>query len=157
MKRYYSLLLLIMMAVVTLGLTACGSDDNDEPEGGDIVGTWSSDLSKEIVEAMSDFYSSGEELIQYRSDGTFVSVFAYTLKPEWAELFDDDEDHVVEVERGKYTTNGNKITLVYSDGKKEIDTFSVKGNTLTMTTTAGIIITATFTRVSDSEIEKYLN
>ena len=31
MNKYYSLLAAMMMAVMTVGLTACGDDDDDEP------------------------------------------------------------------------------------------------------------------------------
>ena len=70
------------MAVMTAGLTACG-DDSDEPDGGDIVGTWSSDLAQEMINAMEDIYSSGEDIIQFRKDGTFVEVSVLHFTKEW--------------------------------------------------------------------------
>ena len=42
MKKIYYLMLAMLMAMTTLGLTACGDDEEDGPNGGggDIVGTW---------------------------------------------------------------------------------------------------------------------
>ena len=40
MKKQLFLLAAMLLAVMSISLTACG-DDNDEPgSGGDIVGTW---------------------------------------------------------------------------------------------------------------------
>ena len=36
MKKYYYLLVAMMMAVMTAGLTACGNDSDDEPEGDNV-------------------------------------------------------------------------------------------------------------------------
>lgn len=36
MKKYYYLLVAMMMAVMTAGLTACGNDNDDEPEGDNV-------------------------------------------------------------------------------------------------------------------------
>ena len=158
MKKYYYLLVAMLMAVTTLGLTACG-DDNDEPDSGDIVGTWSCDLSREMIEAMDDIYTSGEDLIQFRNDGTFVEVSVLYFTNEWAEMFSDDEDFQnpeVLIDRGTYTISGDQLTMFYGDGEKEVCTYKVKGKSLTVTSTYGIVIGMTFTRVSDSRIEKYL-
>ena len=72
-KKYYYLLLALMMAVMSVGLTACG-DDNDEPEGGDIVGTWLCDTNTKIIDSLEEFYTGGESLCQYKADGTYVAV-----------------------------------------------------------------------------------
>mgnify|MGYP002856748034 FL=1 len=139
-----------LLAAMTLSLTACG-DDNDEPSGGDIVGTWECDISRTLIDEMSDFYKSGDELIQFRSDGTMVTVTAYVLTDEWAQYTDKTED--VEVEYDTWRISGDKI--ISGDG--ETVKFKLQGNQLTLTPTSGIIIPLTFTRVSDSRINKYLN
>ena len=146
------------MAVMTAGLTACGND-NDEPVDGDIVGTWSSDLAQEMINAMGDFYSSGEDIIQFRKDGTYVEVFALHFTKEWADFYADDEDFKnpeIEIERGTYTISGDILTLYFGDGEKEVCTFKIKGKSMTVTTTFGLIISTTFTKVSDSVINKDL-
>ena len=146
--------------MMAAGLTACGNDSNDEPEGGDIVGTWSNDLGQEIINVMDDIYSSGEDLIQFRNDGTYVEVSVLHFTKDWADLFADDEDFKnpeIEIERGTYTVSGDKLTLYHSDGGKDVCTVSIKGKSMTVTTTIGLIISGTFTKVSDSVINKYLN
>jgi len=156
---FYYLFVAMMMAVFTTGLTACG-DDSDEPEGGDIVGTWSSDLGQEIINAMDGIYSSGEDLIQFKEDGTYVEVSVLNFTKEWADFCADDEDFKnpeIEIDRGTYTISGNTLTLYYSDGTKEVCTVNIKGKSMTVTTTYGLIISTTFTKVSDSVINKYLH
>ena len=72
MKKYYFLLMAMLMAVMTFGLTACGNEDNDEPDGGDIVGTWSGKTSEEWLDLFDFMYAGGEQLIQFKKDGTFI-------------------------------------------------------------------------------------
>ena len=146
------------MAVMTAGLTACG-DDSDEPDGVDIVGTWSSDLAQEMINAMEDIYSSGEDIIQFRKDGTFVEVSVLHFTKEWADFYANDEDFKnpeIEIDHGTYTISGDKLTLDFDDGEKDVCTFKIKGKSMTVTTSYGLIISATFTKVSDSVINKYL-
>ena len=141
---------ILVLLVATVLLTACG-DDNDEPSGGDIVGTWECDISRTLIDEMSDMYKSGDQLIQFRSDGTMVTVNAYVLTDAWAAITGEREE--VEVEYGTYRISGDK--LISSDG--ETVKFKLQGNKLTLTPTSGIILPFTFTRVSDSVINKYLN
>ena len=118
----------LLMAVMNLSLTACG-DDNDEPSGGDIVGTWECDIS----------------------DGSMVTVSAYILTDAWAQITGDTEE--VEIEYDTWRISDDKII----SGNGETVKFKLKGNKLTLTPTSGIIIPLTFTRVSDSRINRYLN
>ena len=151
MKKQLFLLAAMLLAVMSISLTACG-DDNDEPgSGGDIVGTWECDISRTLIDEMSDMYKSGDQLIQFRSDGTMVTVNAYVLTDAWAAITGEREE--VEVEYGTYRISGDK--LISSDG--ETVKFKLQGNKLTLTPTSGIILPFTFTRVSDSRINKYLN
>ena len=144
-------LFLLAVALMGISLTACG-DDKDEPGGGgDIVGTWECDISRTLIDEMSDMYKSGDQLIQFRSDGTMVTVNAYVLTDAWAAITGEREE--VEVEYGTYRISGDK--LISSDG--ETVKFKLQGNKLTLTPTSGIILPFTFTRVSDSRINKYMN
>ena len=54
MKKYLSLIAFVMMAVVSLSLTACGDDDDDANVGStsELVGTW------DIINAT--YYSTGK-------------------------------------------------------------------------------------------------
>lgn len=151
MKKQLFLLAAMLLAVMSISLTACG-DDNDEPgSGGDIVGTWECDISRTLIDEMSDMYKSGDQLIQFRSDGTMVTVMAYVLTDTWAAITGERDD--IEVEYGTYRISGDK--LISGDG--ETVKFKLQGNKLTLTPTSGIILPLTFTRVSDSVINKYLN
>lgn len=151
MKKQLFLLAAMLLAVMSISLTACG-DDNDEPgSGGDIVGTWECDISRTLIDEMSDMYKSGNQLIQFRSDGTMVTVMAYVLTDTWAAITGERDD--IEVEYGTYRISGDK--LISGDG--ETVKFKLQGNKLTLTPTSGIILPLTFTRVSDSVINKYLN
>ena len=140
-----------LLTAMTVSLTACG-DDNDEPSGGDgIIGTWECDISRTLIDEMGDIYKSGDELIQFRSDGTMVTVTAMVFTEAWAEIAGMDED--VEIDYDTWRISGDKI--ISGDG--ETVKFKVKGNQLTLTPTSGVIIPITFTRVSDSRINKYLD
>lgn len=154
MKKYLNILVAVMLAAVSFGLTGCGSDD-DEPvsiDSKDLIGTWECDLVKAGVEAMSDFYESGEELMQFRADGTVVAVDVLVLKDDF--VFDGEKVDI-DVTYGTWRTDGNKIIFDYDD-EPEIGTFKVKGNKLELTSTSPIVLTLTFTKVSDSRINKYL-
>lgn len=150
MKKHFYLYMALLMALMSLTLTACG-DDNDEPSGGDIVGTWECDISRTLIDEMSDMYKSGDELIQFRADGSMVTVSAYILTDAWAQITGDTEE--VEIEYDTWRISDDKII----SGNGETVKFKLKGNKLTLTPTSGIIIPLTFTRVSDSRINRYLN
>lgn len=132
MKRVYYFLMVMLMALVTVGFTACG-DDDDEPKESSIVGTWSSKYVDEDGE--------GELLIQFTKSGDFHSVEVYDHEPPY-------------VEHGKYTVSGNKLTIVYDeDNEKETYEYSIKGDNLTISIMG---ISTTWKRTKDSAIEKYL-
>lgn len=152
MKQILKILFCVaLLAAMTISLTACG-DDNDEPSGGgDIIGTWECDISRTLIDEMGDIYKSGDELIQFRSDGTMVTVTAMVFTEAWAEIAGMDED--VEIDYDTWRISGDKII----SGDDETMKFKVKGNQLTLTPTSGVIIPITLTRVSDSRINKYLD
>lgn len=133
MKKYYYLLMVMLLAMVAVGVTACG--DEDEPSVYDIVGTWQMT------------YPSGETLIQFTGYGDFNEVGISTITGK-TEIY---------VDHGHYYVSGNKLTIVYDDdidGSDTVEcTFSIKGNTITFYSTD---YTETYTRVKDSVIERYL-
>lgn len=155
MKKYLTMMVAVMLAAMSLGLAACG-DDKDEPKGTnakDLIGTWESDIVRDGVDGMEFFYESGESLIQFRNDGTMVSVNVLVLKDEY--VFDGKKEDI-EVEYGTWRVEGDKIYREGEDGAEEVMTFKVKSNALTLTTTSGIIASLTFTKVPDSRINEYL-
>lgn len=167
MKKYFGILVFVLMAVFSLGLVSCGDDDDDEGGGasgnGSIVGTWKGDFNMEI----EDLYHIKElhtyDFYTFKSDGTYVSYFVtitkYTDEAK-KEFGYKDETEFEEDERGTYKLNGNKITFypTYSDeGDYEVETleYKVSGNKLTFTSLSGIIVSITYSKSSESEIDKY--
>lgn len=137
MKKYLKLLFVAIFATMTLSLASC-KDDKDEPEGGDLVGTW-----------MVDQQPLNTEYLQFSSNGDFVKVDVP------GEVFDDPFWSAgTDVYRGKWSRNGNTINIVYDDG----DTFSVKIEKITSTQLHVVVlgIKGVYERVPDSTIDKYL-
>ena len=133
MKKYYYLLMVMLMALVSVGFAACG-DDDDEPKGSDIVGTWQ----------ISD--EEGVILLQFTKDGKFNEVDIVSEEGV-ADLF---------IYHGTYSVSGNKLTVTYVyDHESETVgcTYSVNGDKLSITDDG---YTSIFTRVKDSVIEQYL-
>ena len=137
MKKYFKLLFVAIFATMTLSLASC-KDDNDEPKGGDLVGTW-----------MLDQQPLNTEYLQFSSNGDFVKVDVP------GEVFDDPFWSAgIDVYRGKWSRNGNTINIVYDDGDK----FSVKIEKITSTQLHVVVlgIKGVYERVPDSTIDKYL-
>ena len=132
MKKFYYLLMVLLLAVATVGLTACG---DDEPGTYDLVGTWQMT------------YDSGETLIQFTPNGAFheVDISTFSGKTE------------INVDHGYYRLSGNKVIIVFDDdidGSDTVEcTYSVKSDKITFYSTD---YTETYYRVNDSAIERYL-
>ena len=134
MKKFCNLLMVMLMALVSVGFAACG--DDDEPKGSDIVGTWALDDSG---------FGAGVTLFHFTKDGKFSEVNKSMV------LGDE-----VLVYHGTYTITGDKLTVtyIYLNETETIDcTYQVKGNKLTITNGGH---SSTFIRVEDSVIEPYL-
>ena len=134
MKKFYYALMVMVMALVSVGFAACG---DDEPKDTDIVGTWAFDNT--------DLIGAGMTLFQFTKDGKFYEV-------DKSMVLGDDEV----VYHGTYTITGDKLTITYiflSETETIDCTYQVKGNRLTITNDGH---TSTFIRVEDSVIEPYL-
>lgn len=138
MKKCYSLLMVLLLALLSVGFTACG---HDEPEIADIVGTWALDNTG---------YGAAVILFQFTKDGTFHEVNISMLNGETG----------VDVFHGTYTVSGNKLTVTYIfefETEKVECTYHVKGDKLRLNfEDEGEEGFVTFTRVNDSVIEPYL-
>ena len=157
MKKYLLLFGAIVLALMGITLTACG-DDNDEPGGGDIVGTWEADTPwlSSPGGLYEDFYESIKTYTKFNTNNTYVSVSDMILTDEWVELTGEDK-HQIEIDRGTYTISGNNLTTKSDDDETETSlscTYSIKGNKMTV---KALGMTFTFTRVSDSMINQYLH
>ena len=141
MKKCSYSLVVLLVALMAVGFTACG--DDDEPKGADIIGAWELD---------SDVDGDFTVFFQFTKDGKFHYVQKY-LDAE-----DGMPDHITF--HGKYAISGRKLTITFNPNPllgDEIETFecdySVQGDRL-MLLTGGETIT--FTRVKASTIEPYL-
>ena len=139
MKKFYYALMIMLMALVSLGFTACS--DDDEPNGADIVGTWQynhPDDEEQIID-YDLFY-------QFTKDGKFHRVTVFH-EPSYGR-----RNYVVSY--GTYVVSGTKLIITF-DGDEVVTTegyYSVRGDIL-------IFLGGdepTFTRVEDSIIEPYL-
>ena len=140
MKKFYLFLSVMLLTLVSVGFASCG-DDNDEPKGSDLVGTWQ-------LKAIDEDGGSYENLVQFTKNGQWNSV----------EIYNDNSEIDIDVERGTYTVSGNRINVNYTeDGHTltESMTFEVKGDKL-MLTYDEFPVAVTFVRVKDSVIEEYL-
>ena len=99
MKKYLSLIAFVMMAVVSLSLTACGDDDDDVNVGStsELVGTW------EIINAT--FYSTTGENPKFESgDGAYWVFTADKLT-----VYDSED-----------LANGKSFDYTYDSSSKEL-------------------------------------
>lgn len=140
MKKFYFFLTVMLLALVSVGVTSCG-DDKDEPKSSDVVGTWQ-------LKGIDEDGASFESLLQFTKNGKWNSVEIYT----------DEVGVQVEVENGTYTVSGNKMTVTYTEDGLSVSesfTFEVKGDKL-MLTYDEYPVAVTYVRVKDSVIEPYL-
>lgn len=87
----------MFMAVSTIGFTACEEDEDETVttvNGVSILGTWAD-------ETEADPFT-----MTFHANGTFINAYGQGEEPD----------------SGTYSINGNKLTLVYSDGEKVVFT-----------------------------------
>ena len=151
-----------IMAVVPLTFISCGDDDdNEDVSGGNIVGTWLCDVSWDEED---DFYFTMKTYTQFKSDGNYVTVTVTTYLEDFFEMRKGDTE--IDIEKGMWKTDGDMLFSTMTEttdpddrediGKTEKVNYKVNGNKLILTSTSGLIISVTYTRVSDNTIEKYL-
>ena len=143
MKKCYYALMVMLMALVSVGFTACG--DDDEPKVADIVGTWQYISPDDMLDDV------GLLLLQFTKDGKFHQVINYIGA-------NGASDYIVF--HGSYTVKGYKLAVTldpspFLTGESETLEFSysVDGDELELLMDREIV---TFTRVRASVIEPYL-
>lgn len=128
-KNSYYLLIMLMMAIVSVGFVSCGSDDDDNNGGGaggtgtlsgSIVGTWkivktagydaNGKLYGETVEKDLPYYM----FYQFQENGV-CAYFEYYLDPEdyWED--GNGQKHAWDIDYGRYTYSGNVLIV---DGER---------------------------------------
>lgn len=96
-KNLWSLLAIMMVAMLSLSLSSCGDDDDDEGGGGNpLVGTWS--CSSHYIDRVS--FEGGTDTFTFKSNGTY----------EWKCRGWDNES-------GKYYYNNSLNTLTITNQK----------------------------------------
>ena len=131
MKKNFFALMVMLLALLAVGFTSCG--DDDEPKGADIVGTWA---------YLTDTDGGFAILFQFTKDGMFHEVINSTL---------------VNPLHGKYTVSGHQlfITYIFENETSTVEyDYSVQGDKLILYFEGQGPVT--FTRVKDSVIEPYL-
>ena len=151
MKKIYSFML-FALTIAALTFSACSDDDdNSEKSGDNIIGTWVCDVQKEFDMEIEGISST--HYVQFKSDGSMISVDVNSYdRSVWEEFTPDDE---VIIEYGTWKTANGKLYMTDDDGT-EIASYKVSGKKLTLTSTSGLIVKITYTRVSEKAIEKYL-
>ena len=136
MKKYLKLLFVALFATMTVSLYSCKSDD-DEPDGGDIVGTW----KEKSLDAIGITH-----YLQLRADGTAISIGIYDDTWSWM-------DNKVEVDYGKWSKKGDNLSITDDEGTTNATIVKLSTKELGLSTMG---LTTYYSRVSDSEVEKYL-
>lgn len=95
-KCFWSLLTLMLAAMVSLSLSSCGDDDDDDGGGNPLVGTWS--CSSHYIDRIS--FNDGTDTYTFKSNGTY----------EWKCRGWDNES-------GKYYYNNSLNTLTITNQK----------------------------------------
>lgn len=131
-KNLFGLTAILMVALISLCLTSCGSDDDDDvPETSSLIGTWKCVNSYDEWDGGHiDDYMVGEFLV-VNADNTFTSTSS-------------------SIGSGTYTISGNKMTAKVGTSKTFTATISLKGNTLVLNgnTNDGIKFKYTFEKVT---------
>lgn len=133
MKTKFSYFILALLFALPFAVSSCSSNDDDDLSS-DLVGTW-----KE-TDALSTALSY-TVYVQFKKDGTYIEV----------DCFNGDAD----VSEGTWVRNGSTVTISGGDFVKTETTIKKLTSTSLVMSTLGI--ETTYVKVSDAEIEQYLD
>lgn len=146
MRKYFQFLFVALFAAMTVVLPSCSKDD---PESGNIVGTW------ECVETFVDDIDWGDLWEDSGMDNPYDNVKNYvrfSADGEYTEVTDDDGD--VDVSTGTWTRSGDKITIKGHGMPTTTATIvELKNKKMTLEVMG---LTNSYKKVSDSTLDKYL-
>lgn len=147
MKKILNLPLLLIMLLVSFTFIGC-SDDEGEITTNNIVGTWKwiNWFSDEDANDES-LFESVEQYIQFKADGSYIGVDIagdYIINGEVV------EEGSIEVRKGTWVMSEDKLII-------DDSTFNIDKLTDDELTISYMGIAASYSRVSDSEINQYLN
>lgn len=114
------LMFLLVMALVPMALTSCGSDDDDNEQTGRIVGTW---IEKAFWKEENNSFDEWGDYY-YRRYG---AIYVFTSDGKYTKYMSQyDKDHGQVREEGVYSFDGTY--LVVNGGYKRKVTFTEDGN-----------------------------
>lgn len=152
MKKLFNLAVLLVMLMTSVMFVGCSDDDDNEITSNNIVGTWKSThwLADDEINDGS-FFGTGEQYLQFKADGSFIEV-------------DIEDDYIVGGEvafegsvtilRGSWSQSDDKLHI---SGDLTPATFEIVKLTEDELTVTYMGFTMPYVRVSDSEINQYLN
>lgn len=150
MKKYFwSMMTILMMAVMCVGLTACGSDDDDSGSSSNMVGVWKKIYKRTTYyqkDSSGEWVQSGQPSEKtYEGDGSGFQFMpgnraqevdidangkvtpdgdAFEYKIENGKLYLLELDHPDEWEDfGTINISGNQFELLQEGGKKSSSTY----------------------------------
>lgn len=136
----------LIVALLCIGITACDNEGESSPQDDPsaLVGVWN--VAAAVTANCTDASENGSFAlictatdclsVEFKSDGTFVGT----------EL----EDGVTFTENGTYSVSGDQLTITQG-GMAEVATFSIDGNTLTLSGNepeTGCDVTTSLTKTS---------
>ena len=123
MKTFKYLLIMVLTVSLTV---ACNNDDDDEKSGGNssLIGSW------EITESFEGIDYNITATFNENLSGTIVSVISLEGETQ------------TETENFTWSTDGNKLTLII-DGDTEVNTYSISGDKLILTSDDGTVTVLT--------------
>lgn len=142
MKKYFwSMMTILMMAVMCVGLTACGSDDDDSPSG--MVGVWKQVYKKTTYyekNSSGEWVQSGEP-----SEETYegsASGFQFMSGNKAQEVDIDANGNVTpDGDAFEYKIENGKLYMLEldhpEDGWESFGTINISGNTFELTSESG--------------------
>ena len=136
-KNFWSMMTILMMAVMCVGLTACGSDDDDSPSG--MVGVWKQVYKKTTYyekNSSGEWVQSGEP-----SEETYegsASGFQFMSGNKAQEVDIDANGNVTpDGDAFEYKIENGKLYMLEldhpEDGWEEAGTIVISGNTFELT------------------------
>ncbi|MBR4553668.1 MAG: lipocalin family protein [Bacteroidaceae bacterium] len=118
MKKYLSLIAFAMMAVVSLSLTGCGSDDDDDVSTGssELVGTWD-------MQTITSYYAGESPEVENPVDAYWVFTADKLTVHDKTDL-----------------ANGQSVNYTYNSSSKELSIVGYPLYTVTELTKSTLVI-----------------
>lgn len=137
MKKYLKFFYVALFAVLTLSVTSCKDNDDDEPNEINIVGTWKSIIDLDAI--------TNTDYVRFNEGGVYEEVIV-------TDMLGMGED--ITKSKGTWTLNGNKLTTKV--GNKSA-TSSIVSSSKDKFVVEALGVSLEYRRISESEFEKYFN